>query len=50
MLVDLQTKYAYKPGGLAATLNALDYATQVEGLFSLEELPLSSRVTGFSIV
>lgn len=38
MLVDLQTKYAYKPGGLAATLNALDYATQVEGLFSLERV------------
>lgn len=38
LLVDLQAKYAYKPAGLVSSLNAVDYSTQVEGLFSLERV------------
>lgn len=37
-LVDLQSKYAYKPAGTRASLNAVDYSTQVEELFSLGQV------------
>lgn len=36
-LVDLQAKYGYKPAGTRVSLNAVDYSTQVEELFSLEQ-------------
>ncbi|HLV09436.1 MAG TPA: ABC transporter substrate-binding protein [Halanaerobiales bacterium] len=40
LLLDLQAKYAYKPAGTTASLNAVDYSSQVEGLFSLEQVAL----------
>ncbi|NLM97099.1 MAG: carbohydrate ABC transporter substrate-binding protein [Halanaerobiaceae bacterium] len=43
LLVDLQAKYAYKPSGLVSSLNAVDYAAQVEGLFSLEQVALMQQ-------
>ena len=39
-LVDLQANYAYKPDGTKGSLNAVDYATQVEELFSLEQVAI----------
>lgn len=38
LLVDLQAEYAFKPAGTIASLNAVDYSTQVEGLFSLGQV------------
>lgn len=39
-LVDLQADYSYKPAGTKESLNAVDYATQVEELFSLEQVAI----------
>jgi len=39
-LVDLQANYAHKPDGTKGSLNAVDYATQVEELFSLEQVAI----------
>ncbi|MBM7555455.1 ABC transporter substrate-binding protein [Halanaerobacter jeridensis] len=39
-LIDLQADYAYKPDGTKGSLNAVDYATQVEELFSLEQVAI----------
>ncbi|MGM0369897.1 MAG: ABC transporter substrate-binding protein [Bacillota bacterium] len=39
-LVDLQADYAYKPDGTKPSLNSVDYATQVEELFSLEQVAI----------
>ena len=43
LLVGLQAKYVYKPSGLVSSLNAVDYAAQVEGLFSLEQVALMQQ-------
>ena len=39
-LIDLQANYAYKPDGKKGSLNAVDYSTQVEELFSLEQVAI----------
>ncbi|SHG99631.1 ABC transporter substrate-binding protein [Tepidibacter thalassicus] len=39
-LVDLQADYGYKPDGTKASLNSVDYSTQVEELFSLGQVAL----------
>ena len=39
-LVDLQANYAHQPDGTKGSLNAVDYATQVEELFSLEQVAI----------
>ncbi len=39
-LVDLQATYGYKPAGTRSSLNAVDYSTQVEELFSLEQVAI----------
>jgi raffinose/stachyose/melibiose transport system substrate-binding protein len=39
-LVDLQADYGYKPDGTKGSLNAVDYSTQVEELFSLEQVAI----------
>lgn len=38
LLVDLQADYGYKPAGTKASLNAVDYSTQVDELFSLGQV------------
>ncbi|SHJ53635.1 ABC transporter substrate-binding protein [Tepidibacter formicigenes] len=39
-LVDLQADYGYKPDGTKASLNSVDYSTQVEELFALGQVAL----------
>ncbi|MFP4662665.1 MAG: ABC transporter substrate-binding protein [Halanaerobiales bacterium] len=39
-MLDLQADYGYKPDGTKGSLNAVDYSTQVEELFSLEQVAL----------
>ncbi|WP_099191621.1 ABC transporter substrate-binding protein [Tepidibacter mesophilus] len=39
-LVDLQADYAYMPDGKKASLNSVDYSTQVEELFSLGQVAI----------
>ncbi|MFA9397559.1 MAG: ABC transporter substrate-binding protein [Clostridiaceae bacterium] len=39
-LVDIQVKYAYKPDGTNASLNSVDYSTQVEQKFSLAKVAI----------
>lgn len=39
-LVDLQADYAYTPDGKKSSLNAVDYSTQVEEMFSLGRVAL----------
>lgn len=39
-LLDLQATYAYMPDGSKASLNSVDYSTQVEEMFSLEQVAI----------
>ncbi len=39
-LVDLQAEYSHKPDGTIGSLTAVDYSTQVEEMFSLEQVAM----------